>query len=117
MFKRDWTIALVISLVFAAATLVGIPFLHTFLQNMERLAYDTGVRLTQRSVSATDQVVIVAIDDDSIKHFGRWPWPRNVLADMVKWLADAQAKIIGLQIFLTEPQTDPGLNYFRELRG
>ncbi len=117
MFKRDWTIALVISLAFAAATLVGIPFLHTFLQNMERLAYDAGVRLTQRSPSATDQIVIVAIDDDSIKHIGRWPWPRDVLADMVNWLADAQAKIIGLQIFLTEPQTDPGLNYFRELRG
>lgn len=117
MFKRDWTIALVISLVFAAATLVGIPFLHPFLQNMERLAYDTGVRLTQRDLSATSQIVIVAIDDESIKHIGRWPWPRHVLADMVKSLADAQAKIIGLQIFLTEPQTDPGLNYFRELRG
>jgi serine/threonine-protein kinase len=117
MFKRDWTIALVISLAFAVATLVGIPFLHPFLQSMERLAYDTGVRLTQRDVSATDQLVIVAIDDISIKHIGRWPWPRSVLADMVKWLAEAEAKVIGLQIFLTEPQTDPGFRYFRELRG
>jgi CHASE2 domain-containing sensor protein/predicted Ser/Thr protein kinase len=117
MFKRDWTIALVISLAFAAATLVGIPFLHPFLQSMERLAYDTGVKWTQRDTADTDRIVIVAIDDDSIKQIGRWPWPRNVLADMVKWLAEAEAKIIGLQIFLTEPQSDPGLNYFRELRG
>lgn len=116
MFKRDWTIALVISLAFAAATLIGIPFLHPFLQSMERLAYDTGVKWTQRDSADTDRIVIVAIDDDSIKQIGRWPWPRNILAEMIKWLADAQAKVIGLQIFLTEPQTDPGLKYFRKLR-
>ena len=39
MFKRDWTTALVISLAFAAATLIGVPFLHPFLQDMERLGY------------------------------------------------------------------------------
>lgn len=116
MFKRDWTIALVISLAFAAATLIGVPFLHPFLQDMERLAYDTGVKWTQRDSTSTDKIAIVAIDDESIKQIGRWPWPRNILADMIKWLADAQAKVIGLQIFLTEPQTDPGLKYFRKLR-
>jgi eukaryotic-like serine/threonine-protein kinase len=116
MFKRDWTIALVISLAFAAATLIGVPFLHPFLQDMERLAYDTGVKWTQRDAASTDKIAIVAIDDESIKQIGRWPWPRNILADMIKWLTDAQAKVIGLQIFLTEPQTDPGLKYFRKLR-
>jgi CHASE2 domain-containing sensor protein/tRNA A-37 threonylcarbamoyl transferase component Bud32 len=115
MFKRDWTIALVISLAFAAAMLIGVPFLHPFLQDMERLAYDTGVKWTQRDSAGTDKVAIVAIDDESIKQIGRWPWPRNILADMIKWLTDAQAKVIGLQIFLTEPQTDPGLEYFRKL--
>ncbi|MFQ5936854.1 MAG: CHASE2 domain-containing serine/threonine-protein kinase [Acidiferrobacterales bacterium] len=112
MFKRDWTIALLISLAFVVATLIGVPFL----QNMERLAYDTGVKLTERDVSATDKIAIVAIDDESIKQIGRWPWPRNILAEMIAWLAKAEAKVIGLQIFLTEPQTDPGLTYFRELR-
>ncbi len=117
MFKGDWFITLLISLAFVAATLVGVPFLHGFLQDMERLAYDTGVRLTPRDLSATERVAIVAIDDQSIKQIGRWPWPRHVLADLIRWLGQAQAKVIGLQIFLTEPQTDPGLAYFRELRG
>ncbi len=116
MFKRDWSVALLISLAFVAATLIGVPFLNPFLQNMERLAYDTGVKLTPRDLSATGRIAIVAIDDESIKQIGRWPWPRHLLADMIRWLAQAQAKVIGLQIFLTEPQTDPGLMYFRDLR-
>ncbi|MFQ6023877.1 MAG: CHASE2 domain-containing serine/threonine-protein kinase [Acidiferrobacterales bacterium] len=116
MLKRDWFIALLISLVFAAATLFRVPFLHPFLQNMERLAYDTGVKWTQRDLAATEKIAIVAIDDESIGEIGRWPWPRNILAQMIAWLSEAETKVIGLQIFLTEPQTDPGLMHFRELR-
>lgn len=112
MLKRDWFIALVISLAFAAATLTGVPFL----QNMERVAYDTGVGWTERDLGATDKIAIVAIDDESIEQIGRWPWPRDTLAQMITRLSEAQAKVIGLQIFLTEPQTDRGLAYFQELR-
>lgn len=112
MLKRDWFLGLILSLAFAAATLSGVAFL----QNMERLAYDTGVKLTPSDAAATKEIVIVAIDDDSIEEIGRWPWPRNILADMITQLSEAGAKVIGLQIFLSEPQTDPGLAYFRELR-
>ncbi len=112
MLKRDWFIGLLIALVFAVATLIDVPIL----QKLERLAYDTGVTLTQRDLGGTDTIAIVAIDDESIEKIGRWPWPRNILAQMIAWLSEAGAKVIGLQIFLTEPQTDPGLVYFRELR-
>ncbi|MFQ5544437.1 MAG: CHASE2 domain-containing protein [Acidiferrobacterales bacterium] len=112
MLKRDWFLGLIVSLAFAAATLYDAPFL----QNMERLAYDTGVKLTPSDPTATKGIAIVAIDDDSIEEIGRWPWPRNILAEMITQLSEAGAKVIGLQIFLSEPQTDPGLTYFRELR-
>jgi serine/threonine-protein kinase len=112
MLKRDWFLGLIVSLAFAATTLYGAPFL----QNMERLAYDTGVKLTPGDPAATKQIAIVAIDDDSIAKIGRWPWSRNILADMITQLSEAGAKVIGLQIFLSEAQTDPGLTYFRELR-
>ncbi len=112
MVKRDWFVGLLIALVFAAATWIGVPIL----QNLERQAYDTGVTLTQRDLGGADTIAIVAIDDTSIEKIGRWPWSRNILAQMITWLSEAGAKVIGLQIFLTEPQTDPGLVYFRELR-
>ncbi len=38
------------------------------------------------------------------------------MAEILTQLSGAGAKVIGLQIFLSEPQIDPGLAYFRELR-
>jgi len=86
------------------------------LEIVENIAYDSGVRLTYRNPNATDKIAIIAIDDQSIEKIGRWPWPRNVLANMIEKLAAVKAKVIGLQIFLTEPQTDPGLEYIEKLQ-
>jgi len=109
--KKDWLAALVFSLLFLVAAINGMPFL----EDLERIAYDTGVKASQRNPGAADRIVIVSIDEPSIRQIGRWPWPRSVLADMVDKLAAAKAKVIGLQIILSEPQTDPGLSYIRQL--
>jgi serine/threonine-protein kinase len=112
IFSRDWFWALLVALVFGFMVFVQAPFL----EKIEHIAYDAGVRLTYRNPNATEKIAIIAIDDQSIEKIGRWPWPRNVLANMVKKLASVKAKVIGLQIFLTEPQTDPGLEYIEKLQ-
>src|SRR5690606_18005814 len=45
----------------------------------------------------------------------RWPWSRNVHAEMTDMLAAAQAKVIGNTIFFTEPQIDPGLAHIHKI--
>src|SRR5262249_57620615 len=50
------------------------------------------------------QVAIVAIDERSLAALGRWPWPRSVLARVVRALADNGAKAIALDIILSEPE-------------
>lgn len=112
IFSRDWFWALLVALVFGFMVFVQAPFL----EKIEHIAYDAGVRLTYRNPNATEKIAIIAIDDQSIEKIGRWPWPRNVLANMVKKLASVKAKVIGLQIFLTEPQADPGLEYIEKLQ-
>ena len=110
LLKKDWLIALLLT-VLVIAMYRG----STFLQGLERIAYDTGVRMTYRNPSATDNIAIIAIDEASIDQIGRWPWSRSVEARMIRRLAYAHAKAIGLQIFLTEPQTDLGLKYIQDL--
>ncbi|MGD8916369.1 MAG: serine/threonine-protein kinase [Syntrophobacterales bacterium] len=44
------------------------------------------------------QVTIVAIDDSSIAHYGRWPWPRVYIATLVHRLAVAGVRTIGIDI-------------------
>jgi len=56
----------------------------------------------------SDRIVIVDIDESSLKQFGQWPWSRSVVADMINRLSDANAGIIGLDIVFAEPdRTSP----------
>ena len=60
-------------------------------------------------------MAVIAIDDTSIANIGRWPWPRDVHAQLVDKLASAQAKVIGYTVFFSEPQVDPALPYINQL--
>ena len=71
----------------------------------KRSAYDFGVKASQKDPG--DQVVIIAIDDQSLDSLGRWPWPRDILATMVDKLSAAGAKVIGNTILMSEAQTAP----------
>ena len=51
-----------------------------------------------------DDVVVAAIDEKSIERFGRWPWPRTVLAQLVDALSEDEASVIGFDVFLPEPE-------------
>lgn len=83
------------------------------LQGLERKAYDLGVAATSRTPSA--KVAVIAIDKASIDNIGRWPWSREIMADMVENLAAANAKVIATTVFYSEPQRDPGLAYIDQL--
>ena len=48
-------------------------------------------------------VVIVDIDDESLKALGQWPWPRTMVADLVTRLTDMGAAAIGFDIVFAEP--------------
>jgi eukaryotic-like serine/threonine-protein kinase len=85
----------------------------TSFQGLERSAYDWGVKSTTRIPS--DKIAIIAIDDKSIQNMGRWPWPRDLHAELISRLADGGAKVIGQTVFFLEPQLDPGTAYIREL--
>jgi len=106
-WNTDWFLGLAITIVFVFAA--GTPIL----QGLERVAYDWGVRSTDRSPS--DRIAVIAIDDASIANIGRWPWPRDIHAEMIRKLSAGGAKVIGETVYFLEPQTDPGMEYIRGL--
>jgi CHASE2 domain-containing sensor protein len=100
--RRGWRRKLGLSLVLfvLVMALSAIPGLH-----------DAQVRLSDsyfRLAPAPRQsspVVVVLIDDDSLQKFGRWPWTRSLLARLTNNLSQAGAQVIGLDILLSEPQS------------
>lgn len=47
--------------------------------------------------------VIVDIDEDSLRKLGQWPWPRTLVADLVRRLAALGAVAIGFDVIFAEP--------------
>jgi hypothetical protein len=107
-WKKDWFFGLMMA--GALASLASSPAIQGF----ERAAYDWGVKASCRS--AGDKIVVIAIDEPSIRNSGRWPRSRDIQAKTVDNLADANAKkVMANLVFLSEPQADPGLLYIRNL--
>ncbi len=88
----------------------GVYFSGSQLEMRKRLQYatfDTYNKIKPRE--ASNRVVIVDLDEESIKKLGQWPWPRYVLADLVKNLNDLGAKVIAFDIVFAEAdRTSPG---------
>ncbi|PTY37277.1 hypothetical protein BGP77_02570 [Saccharospirillum sp. MSK14-1] len=83
---------------------------NSFIQRLDYLFYDWRFQLLdsgERFARADDQIVIVDIDEASLKTEGRWPWPRDKLATLTHQLTEAGAVVIGFDILMSEPQLNP----------
>ena len=49
------------------------------------------------------EIVIVAVDEKSVRQFGRWPWPRAIQAVLIGSLKDMGAGTIALDIIYAHP--------------
>jgi adenylate cyclase len=86
-------------------------FLHTIEFNL----YDQNFRLRGRRVP-NPQVAIVTIDEPSLAAVGHWPWPRTVLARLVRRLVEAGAASIAFDVLLSEPDPWPEREFGDRLR-
>jgi adenylate cyclase len=67
------------------------------------------------SVTPSGQVAIVKVDDASLAKLGRWPWPRDVLGQVIRKLIDGGVRAVVLDVMFPEPDfSRPGLAQLAE---
>ena len=77
------------------------------LQVLRNATFDQYQRWRPRQDSAT-LVRVVDIDEESLRRFGQWPWPRSRVAELVTRLQQADAAAIAFDIVFAEPdRTSP----------
>jgi adenylate cyclase len=73
---------------------------------VEMKAYDVRVRLAARPQDASRDIVLVNIDEDSIRKLepvvGRYPWPRLAHATLVDYLASAGVRAVAYDVLFSE---------------
>ena len=86
-----------------------------FIRKMENLAYDARLVLTMPR-TRDNRIVIVDIDEKSLKAEGRWPWGRDKMARLVNELFDHfHVSLLGFDVVFAEPDESSGLKILRKL--
>jgi adenylate cyclase len=71
-------------------------------QELRLQGFDLLQRLHPRD-AAERPVVIVDIDERSLRELGQWPWPRTLVADLIARLHDLGAATIAFDVLFAEP--------------
>lgn len=72
-------------------------------ERLDNMSLDLRFKLRgERQVG--DDLVIVAIDEKSLAEIGRWPWSRNVQAQLVERISLGHPRVIALDILLPEAE-------------
>ncbi|MBI4356639.1 MAG: adenylate/guanylate cyclase domain-containing protein [Gammaproteobacteria bacterium] len=96
--------------------IIGVEFglwtgAEPYLQRLEHLLYDLRLQLfpIQPPQITHPKIVIVSIDEKSLKQEGRWPWPRKKLSDLVDRLSLLSPALITFDMVFAErdPLHDP----------
>jgi CHASE2 domain-containing sensor protein/predicted Ser/Thr protein kinase len=84
------------------------------LESMERIVYSVEMRLDLPRSMGENKIAIVNIDEKSLNQLGPWPWPRSLIAEMIRILKANGAKLIGLDLVFSQKEQNQGL---KEVKG
>lgn len=104
------SLALVLLLVAHIHGTLRIPFVD----QLERLLYDTRVRLTAPGGVDPD-IVVISIDEASLETEGHWPWSREKLALLVRQLQQYGVALVGFDVVFPERDLSFDLETLRTL--
>ena len=86
-----------------------------FIQQLDNILYDYRLRLTMPR-EMDDRIVILDIDEKSLKEEGRWPWSRNRLALLMDKLFDRYGiAVAGIDVVFAEKDESSGFKVLQEL--
>ena len=80
---------------------------------LRAVVFDTYQQISPRKFDPSLPLRIVDIDEESLKRVGQWPWPRTVLAQLVRKLSDSGAAAIGFDMVFPEPDRMSPANALR----
>src|SRR5262245_14274310 len=80
------------------------PFVVAWLHRLELLASDLRFRI-RGPMTPGPEVVIAAIDEQSVDELGRWPWPYAVQAQLIHRLTAYGAAAIGYDVVFSSSDT------------
>jgi len=83
--------------------MVGI-YLSGLLTFFEKISEDWRIKAFRHDPHPS--IAVIAISEDDMKKFGKWPWKRGIHAELLEKVSAQSPKVIGMDIIFSDP--DPG---------
>lgn len=103
---------------FLIAIVIFIITLTSLVSLLDAKFFDNKL-LLRGEIEELDDIVIVAIDNESIDWLEQWPWPRSFHSKIVDILSEEQAKLVLFDVFFDSPTTfapEDDLNFGKALK-
>jgi len=88
----------------AATLLVVALVVGRLTDRLDNIIYDRALIADTRP--PPDDILVVAIDNRSLRAIGRWPWSRAVHTQALEQLARARPRTVGYDVLFVEPTAD-----------
>jgi CHASE2 domain-containing sensor protein len=99
--QRLWTCARVLLLTYVAVFAQSTGYLT----RLEHVLYDQRVAHCQRYMPPPTQALVhLDIDDTAVAQIGRWPWHRDVMAEILEEIRLTGPKVLAMDILFAEPE-------------
>lgn len=86
-----------------------------FISALDKQIYDAMFRV-RGDEAPSGEVVIVDIDEKSLKKIGQWPWPRDLMAVLVEKITEAGASSMGFDMVFPEKDRLAPAFYYQTLQ-
>jgi adenylate cyclase len=105
---------------FIVAVLLGVCSVFSYLQLSESyLPFEYKIKdmmLKARGpLKGSETIVIIDIDEKSLKELGQWPWSRDIVATLLQNLSENGVGIVGLDVVFAEPDNSSPKKVFEKL--
>ncbi len=84
-----------------------------FMNNINSSITDSAF-IYRGELPADQRIMIVDVDEKSLKSLGQWPWSRNKIATILENLTNSGAAIIGLDMVFAEKDSSSPINIAKE---
>lgn len=96
--RTEWAVATVLLMALTAA--LSYFSSNVGLIHIEHTFYDQALALDTGAPDDDHDIIIIAIDDDSLEHYGYWSWRRALHARLLDHLHEA--KVVGIDIVFND---------------
>lgn len=81
---------------------------YDFIVRLDQRVYDRRLQWFTADGRHDERIVIIDIDEASLKQYGRWPWRRDIIAQLSQQLLQQQqVALLGFDMLFAEPEVLP----------